>query len=95
MASNPLIIQARDPDRTRLLWIGSVIALIIAAYFIYRIGQSKGGFDARKSKSEVRQLLAQNGHLTEANKKLKHEMAMLETGQTIDESSYKKSTSNG
>lgn len=89
MASNPLIIQARDPDRTRLLWIGSVIALIVAGYFVYRLGQSKGGFDARKSKSEARQLHAQNDHLSESNKNLKHELAMLATGQTIDETSYK------
>lgn len=88
MATNPFVIKSHDPDRTRLLWIGSVVALLVAGFFVYRIGQAKGGFDARKSKSEVRQLLAQNEHLSTANKKLKHEMAMLETGQTIDEASY-------
>ena len=88
MANNPLVIKSHDPDRTRLLWIVSAVAFIIAAYFVYRLGQAKGGFDARKSRSEVRRLIAQNEHLTEANQKLKHNMAMLVTGQTIDETSF-------
>lgn len=89
MQSKPLVIKSHDPDRNRLLWIGSGIALLVAAYFVYRLGQAKGGFDARKSKSEIRQLVAQNEHLKDTNQSLKHEMAMLETGQTIDTTSFK------
>lgn len=88
MAASDLVIKSHDPDKTRLLWGVSVIALIIAGYFVYRFGQAKGGFDARESSSQVRQLQAQNKHLSDTNQKLKHEMAMLETGQTIDTTSY-------
>ena len=90
MANKPLVIKSHDPDRNKVLWIASAVALIIAGYFVYRLGQSKGGFDARKSKSEVRQLVAQNEFLTESNQKLKQDLAMLETGQTIDETSFDK-----
>ncbi len=88
MSASDLVIKSHNPNRYRLIWIGSAAALLVSGYFMYRLGQSKGGFDARKTKSEIRQLVAQNEHLTESNQKVKHQMAMLETGQTIDESSY-------
>ena len=89
MSATDLVIKSHNPNRNRLIWLGSAAALIVSGYFMYRLGQSKGGFDARKTGSEIRQLNAQNEYLTESNQKLKHQMAMLETGQTIDESSYK------
>ena len=88
MASSDLVIKSHDPRRNRLVWVGIVLALIVIGFSMYKLGQTKGGFDARKTGSELRQLNAQNEYLTESNQKLKHEMAMLETGQTIDESSY-------
>lgn len=88
MSASDLVIKSHNPNRYRLIWFGSAAALLVSGYFMYRLGQSKGGFDARKTKSEIRQLVAQNEHLTESNQKVKHQMAMLETGQTIDESSY-------
>ncbi len=88
MSVKDLVIKSHNPNRNRLIWLGSACALLVSGYFMYRLGQSKGGFDARKTSSEIRSLNAQNEHLSKSNQKLKHQMAMLETGQTIDSSSY-------
>jgi len=90
MVSSDLVIKSHDPSRNRVLWFASALALLITGFFVYKLGQSKGGFDARASSSEIRRLNAQNEHLSEANQRLKQEMATLETGQTIDASSYLK-----
>jgi len=89
MSASDLVITSHNPNKNRLIWVGSAAALIISGYFMYRLGQSKGGFDARKTGSEIRQLVAQNEYLTDSNQELKQNMAAIETGQTIDESSYK------
>jgi len=89
MSASDLVITSHNPNKNRLIWVGSAAALIISGYFMNRLGQSKGGFDARKTGSEIRQLVAQNEYLTDSNQELKQNMAAIETGQTIDESRYK------
>jgi len=75
--STGLVIKNHDPKRNRMIWLGVIAASLVAGIFIYLLGQAKGGYDARESKSEIKRLNAENESLDRSNQKLREQMAVL------------------
>lgn len=88
VSASDLVIKSNDPKRERMLWTGVIIAFLVAAFFMFMLGQYTGGYSALQSSSQIKQLGDENASLKRSNDRLRQQLADVETAQTIDASSY-------
>lgn len=81
-------IRNRPPVQRRILLVLGVAGIVLVLYLVYEWGRSAAGFSKFAELQRRRELTEQIDKLTEANEKLRTDIAAAELARNVDRQSY-------
>jgi hypothetical protein len=88
LRAGQFVIRTRPVWQRRLLLFGGIFAAVLLLYLVYEWGRFQGGYSKFAEIQRRRELSAQIDTLTDANEKLKADIAAAELARNVDREAY-------